>query len=146
MNPARRPTRRVVTGLDEQGRSCILIDGPSKDIIWTSDRSPADNSGTADAGGVPFTFDIPLGGTQLGVHEFAPGAGSMMHATDTLDYAVIVAGEVTFITETGEALLRTGEVLIDRGAYHGWRNDGDVPCRMVLVLVKALPVGKGATA
>jgi len=49
MNPARRPTRRVVTGLDEQGRSCILIDGPSKDIIWTSDRSPADNSGTADA-------------------------------------------------------------------------------------------------
>lgn len=138
-------TRRVVTGLDEAGRSCILIDGPSPDVIWSTSAAPADNSGLGDAGGVPFTFDIPVGGTRLVVHEFAPGGGSIMHATDTLDYAVIVAGEIAFITETGEALLRAGDVVVDRGAYHGWRNDGDVPCRMVLVLVKALPVGKGAT-
>lgn len=143
-----QPTRRVVTGLDAENRSCILIDGPTDTVIWSSDRSPADNSGTADAGAVPFSFDVPPGGTLLITVEFAPDGttGAMgMHATDTLDYAVITAGEVTLITETGETLLRTGDVVVDRGIRHAWRNDGPEPCRAVFVLVKADPVGKGAT-
>ncbi len=139
------PPRRVVTGLDAQGRSCFLIDGPAPGVIWTSDRSPADNGTQADAGGRPFTFAIPPGGTQIVFHDFAPRTLGQMHATDTLDYAVIVSGEVHFLTETGEVLLRAGDVLVDRGAYHAWRNDGDAPCRAILMHVKAEPVGRGAT-
>jgi quercetin dioxygenase-like cupin family protein len=138
-------TRRVVTGLDEQGRSCILIDGPSTDVIWRTESAPTDNSSMADAGGVPFTFDLPVGGTQLAVHEFPPGAGAFMHATDSLDYAIVTLGEIVFVTETGEASLRVGDVVVNRGSYHGWRNDSDGPCRLVSVVVKALPLGKGAT-
>ena len=140
--------RRVVTGLDPQGQSCILFDGPSGMVVWTSDRSPADNSSNADAGDAPFTFDISEGGTLMATIAFAPDGttGPMgMHATDTLDYAVITSGEITLITETGETLLRAGDVVVDRGILHAWRNDGPEPCRAVFIFVKADPVGKGAT-
>jgi len=77
--------------------------------------------------------------------DFPPGGGSIMHATDTIDYLVVLSGEVTFITQTGETVLRAGDVLVDRGIMHAWRNDGTEPCRIVNVLCPALPVGKGAT-
>lgn len=137
------PPRRVVAGLDAEGRSSILIDGPAKTVIWSTEGYPADNSGQQDAGGGPFRF--PTEGAQFIFSDFPPGGGSMMHATDTLDFLVVVSGEVTFITETGETLLRAGDILVDRGALHGWRNDGDRTCRIVNVLYPALPVGKGAT-
>ena len=137
------PPRRVVTGVDADGRSCILIDGPAGTVIWSSETSPADNSGGADAGGGRFRF--PTSGTQFVFSDFPPGGGSIMHATDTLDYLVVLAGEVTLITETGETLLKAGDVLVDRGVLHGWRNDGDTPCRIVNVLCPARPVGQGAT-
>lgn len=137
------PPRRVVTGLDSEGRSCVLIDGPSSTVIWSTEDLPADNSGTADTGGGRFRF--PTQGAEFVFSDFPPGGGSMMHATDTIDYLVVVSGEVTLITETGEVLLRAGDVLVDRGIMHGWRNDSDQPCRIVNVLCPARPLGKGAT-
>jgi quercetin dioxygenase-like cupin family protein len=135
--------RRVITGLDAEGRSCFLFDDPAGMVIWSTVAVPADNSGTTDAGGGPFRF--PTSGTLFVYADFPPGQGSFMHATDTIDYLVVVSGEVVFITETGETLLRAGDVLVDRGNVHGWRNDGEVPCRIVNVLIPAHPVGKGAT-
>ncbi len=138
------PLRRVITGTDADGRSCILIDGPSSSLIWSSDASPADNGGNADAGAASWTFDIPTGGTRFVVHDFLPGQGTRMHATDTLDYLVILSGEITFITETGETLVRAGDVIVDRGHLHCWRNDGPATCRLVNILSPAQPVGEGA--
>lgn len=135
--------RRVVTGLDTDGRSCFLIDGPSEGVIWSTEAAPADNAGTSDAGGVPFRF--PTSGTLFIYNDFQPGKGSPMHATDTIDYIVVVSGEVVFITETGETLLRAGDILVDRGINHAWRNDGDTVCRILNVLCPAHPVGNGAT-
>jgi mannose-6-phosphate isomerase-like protein (cupin superfamily) len=135
--------RRVITGLDAEGRSCFLFDGPSSMVIWSTDEVPADNRGTADAGGGPFRF--PTSGTLFIFSDFAPGGGTAMHATDTIDYIVVVSGEVVFITETKETLLRAGDVLVDRGNMHAWRNDSDRPCRIMNVLAPARPVGKGAT-
>ena len=137
------PPRRVITGLDAQGRSCFLVDGRSSMVIWSTDDSPADNGGAADAGGGVFRF--PASGTLFVYADFAPGGGSPMHATDTIDYIVVVSGEVVFITETGETLLHAGDVLVDRGIMHAWRNDSDKPCRIMNVLCPARPVGKGAT-
>lgn len=137
------PLRRVVTGLDAQGRSCILIDGPAKRVIWSAKGLPADNSGASDAGGGRFRF--PTEGADFVFSDFQPGTGAFMHATDTLDFLVVLSGEVTLITEAGETKLRAGDVLVDRGVLHAWRNDSDKPCRIVNVLCPARPVGKGAT-
>jgi mannose-6-phosphate isomerase-like protein (cupin superfamily) len=143
-----QPPRRVVTGLDADGRSCVIIDGPSPVTVWSTDRSPASNAGAQDTGGHFFGFDIPQGGTRLFWTEFAPDGttGAMgMHATDTLDYAVIISGHVTLITEGGETRLGPGDIVVDRGVNHAWRNDGPEPCRAVFTFVAAEPVGAGAT-
>jgi len=138
-----KPPRRIVAGIDTEGRSCVLIDGPASMVIWSTEDTPADNSGTTDAGGGRFGF--PTRGTRFVFSDFPPGGGSMMHATDTIDYLVVTSGEVTFITQTGETLLRAGDVLVDRGIMHAWRNDSTQPCRIVNVLCPARPVGNGAT-
>jgi len=136
--------RRVVTGLDAQGRSCILIDGQASTVIWSTDDTPADNSGTADAGGAVFSF--PDGtGTVFMYHDFEPGSEAFMHASDTIDYVVVITGEVILVTETGETSLAAGDVVVDRGVIHGWRNDGNLPCRVMTIGIAALPVGDGAT-
>lgn len=137
------PPRRVITGLDAQQRSCFLIDGPSNTVIWSTAESPANNSATADAGGNIFRF--PVRGALFVFSDFAPGSAGPMHASDTIDFIVVVSGEVIFITETGETLLRAGDVLVDRGIMHAWRNASDQPCRIMNVLCPAFPVGKGAT-
>jgi quercetin dioxygenase-like cupin family protein len=138
-----KPPRRVVTGLDADGLSCVIIDGPSKMVIWSTTETPADNTSTEDAGGGTFRF--PASGTLFVFSDFPPGGGSPMHATDTIDYLVVVSGEIVFITETGETVLQAGDVLIDRGNMHAWRNDSDQPCRIMNVLSPAHPAGKGAT-
>lgn len=138
------PLRRVVTGLDREGRSAVIIDDAAPQTIWSTDRSPADNKGSADAGGAPFSFDIPVGGTSFFYTDLPAGGPPIaMHATDTLDYAVVVSGEISLITETGETKVRPGDVVVDRGVLHTWRNDGPEPCRMVFVFVKADPVRAG---
>jgi quercetin dioxygenase-like cupin family protein len=139
-----RPPRRVVAGIDAEGRSGILFDDEARTVIWSEEDLPADNSGTVDAGGGWFRF--PTSGVEFVYADFPPGGGSVMHATDTLDFLVVLAGEVIFITETGETRLRAGDVLVDRGVLHGWRNESDQVCRIVNVLCPAQPVGKGATA
>ena len=140
---ASKPLRRVVTGVDAAGRSCILFDGPAARTIWSTDSVPADNGGVADTGGE--TINFPTDGTRFVTVEFPPGDMKRMHATDTIDYLVVISGEAVFITETGETRLRAGDVLVDRGVVHAWRNDTDQTCRIVNVLVPAKPVAKGAT-
>ena len=112
-------------------------------MIWSTPALPAEFSGDVDTGGGRFRF--PAEGAEFVFADFPPGGGSPMHATDTLDLLVVVSGEVTFITERGETLLKAGDVLVDRGALHAWRNDSDQPCRIVNVLLPACPVGPGAT-
>lgn len=137
------PIRRVVTGLDAEGRSSIVIDGPAQPVIWSTADVPADNSGNADAGGA--WQGMPERGTCFLYSDLPPGGDPFVHATNTIDYIVVLSGEVTIVTDTGETLLRTGDVLVDRGVSHAWRNDGAAPCRILSVLCAAQPVGKGAT-
>lgn len=143
------PIRRVITGLGEDGRSRVLIDGPSPSVIWRSFEAPVDNSGTTDAGTPNFSFSMPVGGTQMLHFDIPPTHGKMvapgMHASNTLDYLVLTAGELVLIMDDGEVLLRSGDVIVTRGVMHGWRNDGTAPARLVVVVVDALPVGAGAT-
>jgi quercetin dioxygenase-like cupin family protein len=137
------PPRRAVASLNAEQRSCVHIDGPSSTVIWSTGGLPADNSGLADAGSAKFKF--PVVGTQFSFHDFPPGTKPYMHATDTIDYVVIAAGEIEFVTETGTIRLRAGDTLVNRGIVHGWRNDSDTTCRIITTVCEARPVGKGGT-
>jgi mannose-6-phosphate isomerase-like protein (cupin superfamily) len=146
-------SRRIVTGLDAEGKSCVLFDGPVPrhgpvaNLVWRSDAVPADNSGRTDAA-APYAMEmLHDGGTNFILTELPPGLGgeAFMHATDTLDYLVVISGEVVLVLETGEMTLRAGDLIVDRGVIHGWRNDGAVPAVYASVTIPALPVGPGRT-
>lgn len=139
--------RRVVTGLDAEGRSCVVIDGPSDPatgFAWRTTSVPADNSRNEDT--LPPAFDYDLfhdGGTNFFYVEMPPGTRSSLHATNTIDYLTIVSGEVVLELEAGEVRLGPGDLVIDRGVIHAWRNDGPAPCIYSCVTIPAHPVGNG---
>jgi hypothetical protein len=174
-----KPIRRVVTGHDARGTSVILSDGPSPHVLaipgvptfgltnlWVTDRTPADNTGSADGAARPVTLEPPSGGTIFRVVEFPPdatlagfdrtaafesmGAGHAMdpsaarhpgmHRTATVDYAIVLSGEIWALLDEGETLLRAGDVLVQRGTNHAWSNRGAVPCLVAFILVSARPL------
>lgn len=146
MNP-----RRVVTGLDDQGRSCVIIDGevPANmglgGMVWTTADVPADNSGAED-GSKPFSFELMNGpGSTFQFVRFEPGMPPLMHATDTVDYVVVVSGEVVLELEAGEVTLRGGDFLVQRGVQHSWRCDAPGGAQMVVVTLPALPLDTSAS-
>lgn len=135
-----RLLRRVVTGLSPEGRSAVIFDGPSEKVIWSTDRSPADNRGAADAGGGSLSLANPKNATTFFYTDLAPassGSSIGLHITDTLDYAVVVTGEITLVTQNGETTLCAGDVVVDRGVLHTWRNDTSELCRLLFVFIKA---------
>ncbi|MFT3964904.1 MAG: cupin domain-containing protein [Sphingobium sp.] len=144
--------RRVVTGLDPQGRSTVILDGPvpqdgngASQLVWRTAALPADNSGDADAS-LPFSIDhLKDGGTTFSIVDLPEGMPRFMHATDTLDYIVILSGRLVMETETEDAILGPGDTVVQRGTAHAWRNDGPGPVRMACITLPAVPVGKGAT-
>ena len=147
------PARRVIAGLGADGRSAAIIDGPALplgqgggQLIWRTDAVPADNGAQEDVAPIAFNFEtMHAGGSMFMMMDFAPGQPEFWHATDTLEYIVMLSGEVVFQTETGETTLRAGDALVDRGVVHSWRNDSGAPARAAIVMIPAHPVGKGRT-
>jgi quercetin dioxygenase-like cupin family protein len=146
--------RRVVTGHDSGGRAVVKIDevaknvvsnrpGASSCVIWTTDTNPADNSGDADTS-TRKTGTTLAGGIVFRVVEFSPGAAPRVHRTDSIDYAVVISGEIDMELEKGEEVhLKAGDVLVQRGTVHCWVNRGTAPCTIAFVLVDAKPVTAG---
>jgi quercetin dioxygenase-like cupin family protein len=146
-------SRRIVTGLNAQGKSCVIIDAPLRanagggGIVWHTPTLPADNSGAADTADAPFSFEsIQSGGSTFLVMEYPPNMAAHWHATDTIDYIAMLSGEITLELESGEATLRAGDVLVDRGIAHSWRNDSGAPARAAIIMLPAHPVGAGSAA
>ncbi len=146
--------RRVVTGHDGSGRAVVKIDEVSKNIVsnrpgasacvvWTTDTIPAGNSGDFDGAARKLGTTLP-GGTVFRVIEFSPGVAPRVHRTDSIDYAVVLSGEIDMELEKGtEVHLRAGDVLVQRGTVHCWINRGTAPCVMAFVLVDAKPAAAG---
>ena len=146
--------RRVVTGHDGGGRAVVKIDevaknvvsnrpGASSCVIWTTDTNPVDNSGGADAS-TRKTGTTLSGGTVFRVVEFGPGCAPRVHRTDSIDYAVVISGEIDMELEKGEEIhLRAGDVVVQRGTVHCWINRGSAPCTIAFVLIDAKPVSAG---
>jgi hypothetical protein len=70
-----------------------------------------------------------------GKHTGGEGKHPGMHTTETVDYAIIMEGEVWAIMDEGETLMRAGDVLIQRGTNHAWANRSDKPVRICFVLL-----------
>jgi quercetin dioxygenase-like cupin family protein len=146
------PRRRVVTGLDADGKSCVIIDGACRpmasigELVWSTPGLPADNSGSDDIAPPASPLDLMHGGGSVFmVLEYPPGMQSYWHATDTIDYIVVLEGELVLMLDAEEVKLTAGTFVVDRGVNHAWRNDGPARAVAAGITLPAHPVGKGRT-
>ena len=79
-------------------------------------------------------------GTVFRVVEFAPGVAPRNHRTDSIDYAVVMSGELDMELDDSVVHLKSGDVVVQRGTIHNWVNRGTKPCVMAFVLIDASPV------
>jgi hypothetical protein len=133
-------------------------------VIWRTTTAPAFYAGDEDmapAGMVIPTAPRERGGTVFRIVDFPPdrelGGGADMrrhgvnvteagrrrhalfHQTDTVDYAIVLEGEIWAVLDNDEVLMQAGDVLVQRGTGHAWSNRSDKPCRMAFVLIDAEP-------
>jgi uncharacterized cupin superfamily protein len=81
----------------------------------------------------------PPAGSIFRILELSPGTEPLMHCTDTIDYVIVLDGEVDMVMDDCEVHLRAGDVMVQQATWHGWANRGDRPCRIAFVLVAATP-------
>ncbi len=75
---------------------------------------------------------------EVGAGEAPEGQGgrhAFMHKTETVDYGIMLEGELTLIMDIGETVIRAGDIVIQRGTNHGWANRSGKPCRIAFVLI-----------
>jgi quercetin dioxygenase-like cupin family protein len=145
--------RRVVTGHDASGRAVVQIDevpknlvssrpGATACVVWTTEGFPVDNTGKEDAG-LRKTGTTLDNGTVFRILELAPGVSPRNHRTDSIDYAVVMSGEVDMELDDATVHLKAGDVLVQRGTIHNWVNRGTEACVIAFVLIAAKPVTVG---
>jgi quercetin dioxygenase-like cupin family protein len=142
--------RRVVTGHDQNGRAVVAIDEIARNVIsgrpnhascviWSSGEFPTDNSGDGDGSARAVATTDP-NGTVFRLVEYRPGVAPRNHRTDSIDYAVVMSGEIDMEIDGTTVHLAAGDVLVQRGTIHNWINRGTKPCIIAFVLVAAKPV------
>jgi len=141
--------RRVITAHDANGKAVVGADTTiestagniDKNIsaadVWWTHSIPVEVE-RHDASGEPSPRMPTPSGTLLKILEISSGTQPVMHKTDTLDYAIVMEGEVDMLLDDGaEVHLKAGDIMIQRGTLHGWANRADKPCRIAFVLVSA---------
>jgi quercetin dioxygenase-like cupin family protein len=145
--------RRVITGHDASGKAMVKIDEVVGNIkqgrpgamvapIWTTEAFPLNNDGQDDAATRQVGTTLP-GGTVLRVVEFSPGVQARNHRTDSIDYAIIMSGEIDMEMDGATIHLKPGDVLVQRGTIHTEINTGTAPCVIAFALIDAKPVTDG---
>lgn len=139
--------RRVVTGHDENGTSVFLSDGEPPVVrtapdgasfleIWSTSGAPAPVTATEpDPAAGRVTVPPPERGTKIRMNVFPPGTISPMHRTQSVDYGIVISGQVTLVLDDEERTLDPGDVVVQRGTNHRWENRTADEARMVFVLV-----------
>jgi hypothetical protein len=128
--------------------------------LWRSRSTPASNRGHEDAAAGPISLPPPKNGTVLRIVELPPdrlrnfanldaidkGRAQGVprrhpgfHKTHSLDYIIVLEGEVWALLDVGETLLRAGDVLIQRGTHHAWSNRSDSRVLIAGVMIDADP-------
>lgn len=144
-------TRRVVTGHDDNGHAIFFDDNehqvvliPSGDAamltLWTTAQVPADLNDETD--GMYRDAGTTLnGGSVIRVCDMLPGQASPMHRTNSIDYGIIMDGEIELELDCGaKKLLTRGDIIIQQGTIHLWRNPSQTQtCRIIFILIEASP-------
>lgn len=156
--------RRFVTGHDAQGRSIFVRSDEPETVLlekagglrltelWATPNEVRPRRIEPDPGGTVFrVIEYPPDSERLKTidpeaHFASMGAQAVtaekrkhpgMHRTKTLDYAVILSGEIYAVLDGQEMLLKAGDVLVQRGTNHAWSNRTDKPCVIAFVLIDA---------
>jgi quercetin dioxygenase-like cupin family protein len=151
--------RRVVTGHDKRGGSVFTSDGlvpvvrtaPDGALfyeIWATDSAPApidvapDDPTLDDPTLAALTVPPAPNGTKIRINEFPPGVVSPVHRTQSVDYGIVLDGEVVLVLDDSETTLRAGDVVVQRGTSHRWENRGGRPARMAFILIDGAFTGE----
>ncbi|HEY2603911.1 MAG TPA: cupin domain-containing protein [Thermoleophilaceae bacterium] len=143
-------TRRIVTGHDADGRSIVVSDAPTPTVrelpddgskffdVWATSGSPAPvtaSPGREPTGGESLIAP-PAGGSVIRIVEIGPGGASPMHRTETVDYGIVLEGDLHMVLDSGdEVALAPGDVVVQRGTDHAWQNRSDARVRIAFVLL-----------
>ncbi len=156
--PTTRQFRRLVTGLNEEGQAIFLSDGPSPSVqvvantptfvvtnFWQHATTPVDNHAPADDGvSGPVSLNPPAEGSVFRIVEFPPdsewrdrpdGPSDQVHATPSLDYALVLEGDIWAVLDGEEREMHPGDVLIQRGTRHAWSNRTDRAAIVAFTLI-----------
>lgn len=137
--------------------------GNASTLLWVTDETPAQPSG-ADRAAREIGVPPPARGTIFRVAEFPPGVGGevrdheallrdfgigpqvlrghpprhpAIHRTRSVDYVVVLEGEIWLLLDDGEVHLHAGDVVVQQGTNHAWINRGSSTCRLAMVFVDA---------
>jgi quercetin dioxygenase-like cupin family protein len=157
MSSNRPPIRRVVTGHDACNVAKVIMDAPATNeksaspgtistLIWSTDCCPADiavGERVEDLGARIIGTAPPANGTRFAVIDFPPGNPGRMHRTETVDYVVVISGEIDMDMDNSTVTLKAGDVMVQRGTNHAWVNRGKERARLAFVLIDAKPLGIG---
>jgi len=154
---AHKPIRRVITGHTNKNVAKVIIEGQATNtkvpregvastLLWCSDAMPVDmpiGENAQDMGARILGTAPPENGSRFIIMEFAPGIASEMHRTETIDYIVMLSGEIDMDMDDSTVKLRAGDAMVQRGTNHAWVNRGKEPARLAIVLLDAKPLGIG---
>ena len=147
--------RRVVTGHDKNGKAVVRIDEMMSDDrqkspggrygtkgvgVWATDEYPANLNTNVDGKiiqpGAPGST-----ASKFRIVEYSPGVAPRMHRTHSIDYVVIMKGEIDMELDDGVMVhLNEGDVCVQHGTIHNWINNGTEPCIVAFILLAADPV------
>lgn len=141
--------RCVVTGHDENGKAVFDAETPfdlqerrpgmAMSVAWTTLSHPVDNTDAEDGPSRPPPVALANGDVFL-VLSIAPGQQIPMHRTQTLDYGIVLKGEVDWELDSGQVKrLTQGDLIVQRGAAHAWVNRGQTPVEIAFVQIAAKP-------
>lgn len=140
--------QRVVTGHDANGRAVFRSEdvSPPRMIasgdaamltMWATATVPADNNDETE-GRDRATGTTLNGGSVIRIVDMLPHAQSPMHRTNSIDYGIVIKGEVELELDDGlRKTVREGGIIVQRGTNHLWRNTTDEVCRIAFILIEA---------
>lgn len=145
------PVRRVVTGHDGDGRAIIASDqhfrsepiplgGAEFALVWTTATVPADNNDETDGRNREAGLTLNQGSV-IRIVDFLPGGTSPFHRTNSIDYGIVLAGEIELELDDGvKTIVGPHSIIVQRGTNHMWRNPSATDhARVAFVLIEAPP-------
>jgi mannose-6-phosphate isomerase-like protein (cupin superfamily) len=138
--------------------------GNGMTLLWVTGEFPVDVTASADRAQTAVGGPPPANGTIFRIVDFAPAAGSAAaavdhhqillsmgidpstqgygrhantHRTRTIDYAIVLEGEIDMLLDDSEVHVKAGDMLVQQGTNHAWVNNGSKPCRIAFILIDA---------